>query len=112
MGYPNLQAEVKYACREYVRHVGDFLAYRSRLAFLNTHAANQAVFLFFLFLPPCSRLAFLNTHAANQAVEVVADLILTPILIGQAVEVVADLMAVELHWSEGRKEREIREAET
>ena len=87
MGYPNLQAEVKYACREYVRHVGDFLAYRSRLAFL-------------------------NTHAANQAVEVVADLILTLILIGQAVEVVADLMAVELHWSDGRKEREIREAET
>jgi len=42
-GYPYIEAEVKYACREYVRHVSDFLAFRSRLAFLNTHAAGQAL---------------------------------------------------------------------
>ena len=33
--------QVRYACREYVRHVKDFIAFRSRLAFLNTFAAGQ-----------------------------------------------------------------------
>jgi len=42
-GYPYIDAEVRYACREYVRHVKDFIAFRSRLAFLNTFAAGQAI---------------------------------------------------------------------
>jgi glycerol-3-phosphate dehydrogenase len=42
-GYPYIEAEVRYACQEYVRHVSDYIAFRSRLAFLNTHAAGQAI---------------------------------------------------------------------
>jgi len=42
-GYPYIQAEVRYAVREYVRTVKDFISLRTRLAYLNTAAARQAI---------------------------------------------------------------------
>ena len=43
-GYPYLEAEVAYCARyEYCESVVDFIARRSRLAFLDTNAAQKAV---------------------------------------------------------------------
>ena len=43
-GYPFLEAEVAYCARhEYCESAVDFIARRSRLAFLDTHAANHAL---------------------------------------------------------------------
>lgn len=43
-GYPNLEAEVAYCARhEYCESVIDFIARRSRLAFLDTDAATKAI---------------------------------------------------------------------
>ena len=43
-GYPNLEAEVAYCARhEYCESVIDFIARRSRLAFLDTDAAGKAI---------------------------------------------------------------------
>ena len=43
-GYPYLEAEVAYCARyEYCESVVDFIARRSRLAFLDTNAARKAV---------------------------------------------------------------------
>ena len=42
-GFPYLEAEVNYAIREYAATAVDVLAYRTRLAFLNTDAALQAL---------------------------------------------------------------------
>jgi glycerol-3-phosphate dehydrogenase len=41
--YPYLEAEVVYACREYACTAVDVLARRTRLAFLNVHAAEEAL---------------------------------------------------------------------
>ncbi|CAH8470849.1 unnamed protein product [Heterobilharzia americana] len=41
--FPFIEAEVEYACREYACHVVDFLARRTRLAFLNVQAAQEAL---------------------------------------------------------------------
>ncbi|KAK4473463.1 hypothetical protein MN116_002830 [Schistosoma mekongi] len=41
--FPFIEAEVEYACREYACHVVDFLARRTRLAFLNVRAAEEAL---------------------------------------------------------------------
>ncbi|CAB9521273.1 3-phosphate dehydrogenase, mitochondrial [Seminavis robusta] len=42
-GYPYIEAEVIYACREYACTVEDILSRRTRLAFLNKEAALQAI---------------------------------------------------------------------
>lgn len=42
-GYPYVEAEVRYACREYACTVEDVLSRRTRLAYLNRHAALQAL---------------------------------------------------------------------
>jgi len=42
-GYPYLEAEVRYACREYAATVEDVLSRRTRLAFLNSAAALECV---------------------------------------------------------------------
>ena len=43
-GHPEIEAEVSYACRyEYCTNVEDFLARRTRLAFLDVRAAEQAL---------------------------------------------------------------------
>lgn len=42
-GFPYIEAEVVYACREYACTVEDILSRRTRLAFLNKDAALQAV---------------------------------------------------------------------
>ncbi|CAB3397291.1 unnamed protein product [Caenorhabditis bovis] len=39
--FPYLEAEVRYAVREYAQTAIDFLARRTRIAFLNSYAANQ-----------------------------------------------------------------------
>ena len=41
--YPYLEAEVRYACREYACTVEDVLSRRTRLAFLNKEAALQCI---------------------------------------------------------------------
>ncbi|CAH8479895.1 unnamed protein product [Schistosoma guineensis] len=41
--FPFIEAEVEYACREYACHAVDFLARRTRLAFLNVRAAEEAL---------------------------------------------------------------------
>ena len=41
--YPYLEAEVKYACREYACTVEDVLSRRTRLAFLNKEAALECI---------------------------------------------------------------------
>ena len=42
-GYPYIEAEVRYACREYAVTVEDVLSRRTRLAFLNSAAATDAI---------------------------------------------------------------------
>ena len=43
-GHPMLEAEVVYACRqEFCEHAEDFIARRTRLAFLDTAATEQAL---------------------------------------------------------------------
>ena len=43
-GHPMLEAEVLYACRqEFCEHAEDFIARRTRLAFLDTAATEQAL---------------------------------------------------------------------
>ena len=42
-GYPYVEAEVRYACREHAVTVEDILSRRTRLAFLNAEAARDAV---------------------------------------------------------------------
>jgi len=42
-GFPHIEAEVVYACREYACTVEDVLSRRTRLAFLNKEAAIQAI---------------------------------------------------------------------
>lgn len=43
-GHPMLEAEVIYACRqEFCEHAEDFIARRTRLAFLDTAATEQAL---------------------------------------------------------------------
>lgn len=41
--FPYLEAEVKYAVREYACTTVDVLARRTRLAFLHVHAADEAI---------------------------------------------------------------------
>ncbi|KAL3314489.1 glycerol-3-phosphate dehydrogenase, partial [Cichlidogyrus casuarinus] len=41
--FPYLEAEVRWACREYACRAVDFVARRSRLSFLNMHAAREAL---------------------------------------------------------------------
>ncbi|KAF7233700.1 hypothetical protein EG68_03991 [Paragonimus skrjabini miyazakii] len=41
--FPFIEAEVKWACQEYACHAVDFLARRTRLAFLNAVAAQEAL---------------------------------------------------------------------
>ena len=42
-GYPYIEAEVRYACREYACTVEDVLSRRTRLAFLNSVAAAACI---------------------------------------------------------------------
>ena len=43
-GHPMIEAEVPYACRaEFCEHAEDFIARRTRLAFLDTSATEQAL---------------------------------------------------------------------
>lgn len=42
-GFPYIEAEVIYACREYACTIEDILSRRTRLAFLNKEAASEAV---------------------------------------------------------------------
>ena len=42
-GYPYVEAEVRYACREHAVTIEDILSRRTRLAFLNAEAARDAV---------------------------------------------------------------------
>lgn len=42
-GYPYIESEVRYACREYACTVEDVLSRRTRLAFLNKEAALQCI---------------------------------------------------------------------
>ena len=42
-GYPYIEEEVKYACREYACTIEDILSRRTRLAFLNKEAALAAI---------------------------------------------------------------------
>ena len=43
-GHPMIEAEVPYACRaEFCEHAEDFIARRTRLAFLDTAATEQAL---------------------------------------------------------------------
>lgn len=42
-GFPYIDAEVRYACREYAATAIDVIARRLRLAFLNAQAAEEAL---------------------------------------------------------------------
>ena len=42
-GYPYIESEVEYACKEYVRSVSDMLCLRTRLAYLNVEAARSCI---------------------------------------------------------------------
>lgn len=41
--FPYVEAEVRYACREYAAKAKDIIARRLRLAFLNAQAAEEAL---------------------------------------------------------------------
>ena len=41
--FPYIEAEVRYACREYAQKATDIIARRLRLAFLNAQAAHEAL---------------------------------------------------------------------
>lgn len=41
--YDYIEGEVRYACKEYAQRAVDVLARRTRLAFINVHAAKEAL---------------------------------------------------------------------
>ncbi|VDN22270.1 unnamed protein product [Gongylonema pulchrum] len=95
--FPYLEAEVKYAVKEYACTAVDVIARRLRLAFLNTYAAYEVLdkVKYAVKEYACTavdviarrlRLAFLNTYAAYEVLDKVVD-----------------IMGEELKWSSAEK---------
>ena len=95
-GHPMLEAEVVYAINEeYCRTAQDFLARRTRLAFLDTRAALEA-------LP----------RVGGEALKIPSSLEFRPFPSMNSIfsPQVVELMGAELKWSRSRKRSEIRNA--